>query len=53
MSGNVEEDEIEDDTAEAEELEELAAKLYPKLRHKLQAGLLVERERAGMLTDLY
>ena len=28
-----------DEGAEAEELEELAAKLYPKLRHKLQAGL--------------
>ena len=36
-----------------EELEELAKKLYPKLRHKLQAGLLIERERAGKLTDLF
>ncbi len=36
-----------------EELEELVKKLYPKLRHKLQAGLLIERERAGKLTDLF
>ena len=42
----------DDSGAADEELDELTAKLYPKLRRKLQAGLLNERERAGKLTDL-
>jgi hypothetical protein len=33
------------------ELDELAARLYDRLRTKLRTELLVDRERAGMLTD--
>lgn len=33
------------------ELDELAARLYDRLRSRLRTELLVDRERAGMLTD--
>jgi len=34
------------------ELDELARKLYDRLRSRLKTELLVDRERAGFLTDL-
>ena len=35
-----------------DQLDLLVRQLYPRLERRLQAGLLVERERAGALTDL-
>jgi hypothetical protein len=32
-------------------MDELAGKLYDRIRSKLRAELLVDRERAGLLTD--
>jgi hypothetical protein len=37
---------------EQERMEDLAAKLYDHIRVKLRNELLVDRERAGFLTDL-
>ena len=34
------------------EMDELARKLYDRLRNRLKTELLVDRERAGFLTDL-
>ena len=34
------------------DMDELAAKLYDKIRNRLKSELLVDRERAGFLTDL-
>jgi hypothetical protein len=34
------------------DMDELAGKLYDKIRNRLKAELLVDRERAGFLTDL-
>ena len=39
-------------TGEQASAEETAAKLYDRIRTKLRNELLVDRERAGMLTDL-
>ena len=39
-------------TGEQASAEETAAKLYERIRTKLRNELLVDRERAGMLTDL-
>lgn len=33
-------------------MDELARKLYDRLRTRLKSELLVDRERAGFLTDL-
>jgi hypothetical protein len=32
-------------------MEELSARLYDRLRSKLRLELLIDRERAGLLTD--
>jgi hypothetical protein len=32
-------------------LDQLAAELYPRLRSRLRLELIVDRERAGLLTD--
>jgi hypothetical protein len=34
------------------ELDELARKLYDRIRYHLRSELLIDRERAGVLTDL-
>jgi hypothetical protein len=34
------------------DMDELAGKLYDKIRNRLKSELLVDRERAGLLTDL-
>ena len=34
------------------QMDELAGKLYDKIRSRLRNELLVDRERAGFLTDL-
>jgi hypothetical protein len=34
------------------EMDELAGKLYDRIRSRLKTELLVDRERAGFLTDL-
>jgi hypothetical protein len=36
---------------EPEELDELAGRLYDRLRSRLRQELLLDRERAGLLTD--
>jgi hypothetical protein len=33
-------------------MDELAGKLYDRIRNRLKTELLVDRERAGVLTDL-
>ena len=33
------------------DLEELAVRLYPNIRSRLRQELLIDRERAGLLTD--
>jgi hypothetical protein len=38
--------------ASESEMDELARKLYDRIRGKLKTELLVDRERAGFLTDL-
>ncbi|HEX5268689.1 MAG TPA: hypothetical protein VFW24_18130, partial [Acidimicrobiales bacterium] len=35
------------------ELEKLARLLFPVLRHELRAGLREDRDRSGLLTDMY
>jgi hypothetical protein len=39
-------------TAPETDMDELAGKLYDKIRTRLKSELLVDRERAGLLTDL-
>jgi hypothetical protein len=39
-------------TAPETDMDELAGKLYDKIRTRLKSELLVDRERAGFLTDL-
>jgi hypothetical protein len=39
-------------TAGDTDMDELAGKLYEKIRTRLKSELLVDRERAGFLTDL-
>jgi hypothetical protein len=39
-------------TAPETNIDELAGKLYDKIRTRLKSELLVDRERAGFLTDL-
>jgi hypothetical protein len=34
-------------------MDELARKLYDRIRNRLKTELLVDRERAGFLTDLH
>jgi hypothetical protein len=35
------------------DLEELATRIYGRLRRRLRAELLIDRERAGLLTDFH
>jgi hypothetical protein len=35
-----------------QDLDELAGRLYERIRHRLKAELRLDRERAGLLTDL-
>ena len=45
-------DELAADLTPHLDLDDLARRLYPRLRSRLRTELLVDRERAGLLTDL-
>jgi hypothetical protein len=46
-------DEQGDDTADEQELDTLARRLWPRIQERLRGDLLVARERAGELVERY